>query len=163
GLSLCRPGVHERHFPSYRSRGQHVPRAGGNDERPLEVPAHGESLGAGRQGARAQRSGRPSAPPRAPSLPRFTPPPSRSSPPRVPCSKYSDMYTRYEDEDRKVTASLDLVEGLGQYSGSYLEVEILVARKGHVEAARTSVEQLVQELLGETRPTADSYMEMLKR
>jgi len=78
-------------------------------------------------------------------------------------SKDRDFYTRYDAEGRKVTISLDLVEGLGEYSGPYMEIEILVARKCHVNAARTSIEQLVQEVLGETRPVADSYMEMLKR
>jgi adenylate cyclase class IV len=78
-------------------------------------------------------------------------------------SKDRDFYTRYDDEGRKITISIDLVEGLGEYDGHYMEIEILVAQKCHVAAARKSIEQLVQDVLGETRPVADSYMEMLKR
>lgn len=78
-------------------------------------------------------------------------------------SKDRDLYTRYDDEGRKITISIDLVEGLGESDGHYMEIEILVAQKCHVAAARKTIEQLVQDVLGDARAVADSYMEMLKR
>jgi adenylate cyclase class IV len=78
-------------------------------------------------------------------------------------SKERELFTRAEG-DRKVTVSLDVVEGLGEYSGTYMEIELLVSRKSDVAAARESIQQLAAELLGEERPLVQlSYMEMLKR
>ncbi|MGH7485449.1 MAG: CYTH domain-containing protein [Terriglobales bacterium] len=78
-------------------------------------------------------------------------------------SKERDLYTRTQD-GRKVTVSLDTVEGLGEYSGLYMEIEFLVQRKCDVKAAREAIQVLVTELLGEGRQQVEmSYMDMLKR
>lgn len=63
---------------------------------------------------------------------------------------------------RNVTVALDIASGLGKFSGTYLEVEVIVERHDEVAAARTFVEDFVVELLGAKRENAISYMEMLK-
>ena len=64
----------------------------------------------------------------------------------------------------EVTVALDFADGLGEYSGPYLEVEVLVEQSGDVASARKLVVALATEIL-EREPTdvAMSYMEMLKR
>lgn len=57
--------------------------------------------------------------------------------------------------------SIDDVSGLGQFSGAYMEVEVLVPLDGDVVTYKDKVYEFVRELLGE-RAEARSYMEMLK-
>jgi len=76
-------------------------------------------------------------------------------------SKDRTTYSGYRDK-RTVTVALDNVYGLGEYSGTYLEVELIVERQEDVAQARAYVESFAAELLGEKRETAMSYMEMLK-
>lgn len=62
-----------------------------------------------------------------------------------------------------VVVSIDHVDGLGTYSGDYLEVEVLVPIGNDVEPARTLILQLAQQLLAEARqPVKQSYLDMLK-
>jgi predicted adenylyl cyclase CyaB len=77
-------------------------------------------------------------------------------------TKERDMYTR-KDEIQVITIAIDRVDGLGVNDGSYVEVEILVRREADVEKARTAIEKLAFEILGEERAFANSYMEMLKQ
>src|SRR4030095_7504849 len=59
--------------------------------------------------------------------------------------------------------SIDSVEGLGQYSGLYLEVEVLVPLGEDVNPARQVIVSLAADLLGEEREQVkQSYMDMLK-
>lgn len=66
-------------------------------------------------------------------------------------------------DKRQVTVALDVASGLGDYSGNYLEVELIVERQEDVAEARAFVESFVAELLDSHRECAISYMEMLKR
>lgn len=76
--------------------------------------------------------------------------------------KERDMYTRV-DAGRVVTVALDLVEGLGQFDGPYMEIELLISNEADVPGARESIYRLVEEILAESREeTKHSYMEMLK-
>lgn len=78
-------------------------------------------------------------------------------------SKERDFYTRTID-GRKVTVSIDTVDGLGEYSGLYMEIELLISRKCDVKAARESIKQVLKDVLGDEREFVQmSYMEMLKR
>lgn len=66
-------------------------------------------------------------------------------------------------DGRHVVVSIDHVQGLGEYSGSYLEVEILVPLGEDVNPARRQIAKLVACLLGKEREMVKlSYMEMLK-
>jgi predicted adenylyl cyclase CyaB len=77
-------------------------------------------------------------------------------------TKERDLYTR-QDKQQSVTVTIDKVDGLGVNDGFYLEVEILVRREADVEQARTAIEELAVEILGDKRDFAISYMEMLKQ
>ncbi|MBX9670100.1 MAG: CYTH domain-containing protein [Candidatus Obscuribacterales bacterium] len=76
-------------------------------------------------------------------------------------SKERTTYSGFRNR-RNVTVALDIASGLGQYSGTYLEIEVIVERHDEVAAARAFVEDFVVELLGSKRENAISYMEMLK-
>ncbi len=80
-------------------------------------------------------------------------------------SKDRDMYSRLaEDEHHKIVVALDTAEGLGDYSGHYMEIELLVPVDGDVQAARQQIATLAASLLGEERAFEQlSYQEMLKR
>jgi len=63
----------------------------------------------------------------------------------------------------KSVVALDTVEGLGENSGHYAEIEVLVPQDGDVEAARAQISALAQALFNEDRePVKLSYMDMLK-
>jgi adenylate cyclase class IV len=77
-------------------------------------------------------------------------------------SKERATFRGYRDKFR-VTVALDQVSGLGRYSGTYLEVELIVDRQEGVAEARSFVEKFAVEVIGAEREFAISYMEMLKR
>ncbi len=84
--------------------------------------------------------------------------------PLLQFNKHRSFYTRIGRDKRKVTVALDLTEGLGEFDGPYMEIEILVTRREHVASARQMISQLVHEILGEARdPVEMSYLTMLKR
>jgi len=63
-----------------------------------------------------------------------------------------------------VTAALDYTDQLGEFSGYYLEFEVIAHDANDVERARATISKLVAEFLGsEERPTAPSYKDMLER
>lgn len=77
-------------------------------------------------------------------------------------TKDRDLYTRTE-EGREVTVSLDMVNGLGEFDGPYMEIELLIANEADVPSARERIYALAEEILGEKRDESKhSYMEMLK-
>ncbi|HEY9869715.1 MAG TPA: CYTH domain-containing protein [Candidatus Obscuribacterales bacterium] len=77
-------------------------------------------------------------------------------------SKHRRHFTGTLD-GRQAVVSIDRVQGLGEYSGLYLEVEILVPLGEDVNPARRQIATLVAGLLGEEREMVKlSYMEMLK-
>lgn len=80
-------------------------------------------------------------------------------------SKDRDMYSRLaEDDHHQIVVSLDTAEGLGDYSGHYMEIELLVPVDGDVKSARTQIASLASGLLGEERQFEKmSYQDMLKR
>lgn len=80
-------------------------------------------------------------------------------------SKDRDMYSRLaEDEHHQIVVALDTAEGLGDYSGHYMEIELLVPVDGDVQAARQQIATLAASLLGEERAFEQlSYQDMLKR
>jgi len=62
-----------------------------------------------------------------------------------------------------VIVALDNVEGLGDNSGHYAEIEVLVPQDGDVESARAQIAVLARALFNEDRePVMQSYMDMLK-
>lgn len=80
-------------------------------------------------------------------------------------NSFSKVRVEYRKRvDRKtVTVALDQVEGLGAYSGPYVEVEVLAKRKEDVKQALECVEEIAVLLLGQELETAPSYREMLKK
>lgn len=76
-------------------------------------------------------------------------------------SKERTTYSAKRD-GYNVNVALDIVEGLGEYSGPYLEIEIIVNAEEEVARARTFIEGFVVELLGEMRERSISYQEMLR-
>ncbi len=80
-------------------------------------------------------------------------------------SKDRDLYSRLaEDDHHQIVVSLDTADGLGDYSGHYMEIELLVPVNGNVQAARQQIASLASSLLGEEREFVKlSYQEMLKR
>lgn len=63
-----------------------------------------------------------------------------------------------------VTVALDFADGLAEFSGPYLEVEIIVFREEDVPEARKLISTIASELLGDgERPVALPYLEMLRR
>jgi adenylate cyclase class IV len=63
----------------------------------------------------------------------------------------------------KSVVALDTVEGLGENSGHYAEIEVLVPQDGDVETARAQIATLARALFNEDRePVKLSYMDMLK-
>jgi adenylate cyclase class IV len=85
-----------------------------------------------------------------------------ASEPLMSFSKDRTTFSGHRDK-RQVTVALDVASGLGDFSGTYLEVELIVERQEDVADARAFVESFVVELLGAERECAISYMEMLKR
>ncbi len=85
--------------------------------------------------------------------------------PLLSFSKDRDMYSRLaEDEHHQIVVALDTAEGLGDYSGHYMEIELLVPVDGDVQAARQQIATLAASLLGEEREFEQlSYQDMLKR
>jgi len=66
-------------------------------------------------------------------------------------------------DNRDAVVTIDTVDGLGQYSGLYLEIEVLVPLGEDVTPARQAIVSLAADLLGEQREQVQhSYMEMLK-
>lgn len=65
-------------------------------------------------------------------------------------------------DGRAVTVALDTVDGLGAFSGSYMEVEVLASHEDEVGQALEVVDSVALELLGEKRETSPSYRDMLK-
>lgn len=64
----------------------------------------------------------------------------------------------------QVTAALDYVDELGEFSGYYLEFEVIALDNKDVEKARATIAKLVAEFLGSAeRPTAPSYRDMLEQ
>jgi len=78
---------------------------------------------------------------------------------------YSKARTTYSAFKKRypVIAAFDQVSGLGDYSGHYMEIEVLVNSESEVSRAREFVESFARELLGEEREMAMSYSEMLRR
>lgn len=66
-------------------------------------------------------------------------------------------------EDREIIVSLDQLDELGEFSGNYVEIEILVPINADVQFARTAILQLAADLLGDNRESIQySYLDMLK-
>jgi adenylate cyclase class IV len=63
---------------------------------------------------------------------------------------------------RQAVISVDTVSGLGPYSGTYLEIEVLVPIGEDVNAARESIYAMSAQLLGNPEQVKQSYMDMLK-
>ena len=80
-------------------------------------------------------------------------------------SKDRDLYSRLaEDDHHNIVVALDTADGLGDYSGHYMEIELLVPVNGDVQAARQQIGSLASSLLGDERAFVQlSYQEMLKR
>lgn len=79
---------------------------------------------------------------------------------------YSKSRVPYEGkrDGCPVTVALDFAEGLGEHSGPYLEVEIIVIREEDVPEARKLISTISGELLGDgERPVALPYLEMLRK
>lgn len=71
---------------------------------------------------------------------------------------------RAERDGLSVTAALDHTDQLGEFSGYYLEFEVIAHDSKDVERARATIAKLVAEFLGsEERPQAASYKDMLER
>lgn len=71
---------------------------------------------------------------------------------------------RAERDGLSVTAALDYTDQLGEFSGYYLEFEVIAHDSKDVERARATIAKLVAEFLGsEERPQAASYKDMLER
>ena len=76
--------------------------------------------------------------------------------------KHRDLFVGHLGEQQAVV-SIDQAEGLGDYSGFYLEVEVLVPLGKDVTVARERIFELAWELLGEARdPVKLSYLQMLE-
>lgn len=79
-------------------------------------------------------------------------------------SKERDLYTTTFEDGRTATVSLDTVEELGEYSGHYMEIELLVPIGEDVQPARLYIHSLVKTLTGEDRPFVElSYQDMLRK
>ncbi len=82
-----------------------------------------------------------------------------------PLKKLSKKRTFYKGDlpnGFKVTVALDAVTDIGQYSGNYMEIEILITDDADVAAARLKINELAKTLLDEERePWAMSYQQML--
>jgi predicted adenylyl cyclase CyaB len=63
---------------------------------------------------------------------------------------------------RQAVISVDTVSGLGSYSGTYLEIEVLVPIGEDVNAARESIYAMSARLLSNPEQVKQSYMDMLK-
>jgi predicted adenylyl cyclase CyaB len=79
-------------------------------------------------------------------------------------TKQRDHYHCPEGDFKNVVVCVDSVDGLGEYSGSYVEIELLVEEGGDVQSARTRISQIAATLLGQERECVQlSYQDMLKR
>ena len=63
---------------------------------------------------------------------------------------------------RQAVISVDTVSGLGSYSGTYLEIEVLVPVGEDVNGARESIYATAAQLLPDAEQVKQSYMDMLK-
>ena len=78
--------------------------------------------------------------------------------------QFSKVRQEHENPERQhVIVTIDEVYGLGDNSGHYAEIEVLVTQDGNIEAARSQIADLARELFNEERePVKMSYMDMLK-
>jgi adenylate cyclase class IV len=78
--------------------------------------------------------------------------------------QFSKVRQEHENAERQhVIVTIDEVYGLGENSGHYAEIEVLVTQDGNIEAARSQIADLARELFNEDRePVKASYMDMLK-
>jgi len=85
--------------------------------------------------------------------------------PLLSFTKERDFYTCLSDPQFKnVVVTIDSVKGLGQYSGFYMEIELLVPVGGDVQSARQRINQIATTVLGKERDCVQlSYQDMLKR
>ena len=65
--------------------------------------------------------------------------------------------------DSDAVISIDTVEGIGSFSGNYLEIEVIVPLSGDSAAVKDAIFELASRIFGDARPDVKrSYQDMLK-
>jgi len=81
---------------------------------------------------------------------------------RLPTFRKSrDLYSG-ELEGKKATAAIDEATGLGEYSGPYLEIEVLAPRRSPSKAVQAAILRLASRIAPEAVEVQHSYQEMLE-
>jgi adenylate cyclase class IV len=82
----------------------------------------------------------------------------------LPLSCFAKERNEYTNTNQEgVTVALDVVQGLGENSGNYAEIEVLVPQDGNVDEARAVIIALAYRLFNEERePVKMSYQQMLE-
>jgi adenylate cyclase class IV len=82
---------------------------------------------------------------------------------RLPTFRKSrDLYTG-ELEGKMAVAALDEATGLGEFSGPYLEIEVLAPRRSPSKAVQSAIVRLASRIAPEAAEVQQSYQEMLAR
>lgn len=82
---------------------------------------------------------------------------------RLPTFRKSrDLYTG-ELEGKRAVAAIDEATGLGEYSGPYLEIEVLAPRRSPSKAVQSAIFRLAEQVAPEAPEVQQSYQEMLER
>ena len=75
--------------------------------------------------------------------------------------KSRDLYSG-ELEGKRATVAIDEAEGLGEFSGPYLEIEVLAPKRSPSKAVQAAISRLVSQIAPEAEEVKRSYQEMLE-
>ena len=76
--------------------------------------------------------------------------------------KSRDLYSG-ELEGKKAVAAIDEATGLGEFSGPYLEIEVLAPKRATSKAVQTAILKLAFKIAPEATEVQHSYQELLQR
>ena len=79
-------------------------------------------------------------------------------------SKQRSLFEKEQSGGAKVTVTLDYLKELGEYSGPYMEIELIIKNEQDVQSARDKIQELATMLLHDKRDYVHmSYQAMLAK
>jgi predicted adenylyl cyclase CyaB len=85
-----------------------------------------------------------------------------SSTPLKKLSKQRALFEKEQSAGAKVVVTLDYVRELGENSGPYMEIELIIENEADVQSARDKIQELASKLLNDSRDYVHmSYQDMV--
>lgn len=86
----------------------------------------------------------------------------RPEPPLRRLSKQRSLYEKEQSNGAKVVVTLDYLKELGEHSGPYMEIELIIVNEKDIPSARETIQELATMLLHDERDYVRmSYQDML--